>query len=179
MSGTPPPRLPALAPVPDVHTARASAAQCDARIETTIRRARTFTEGERQQRVDDEWSTVESLRHMILVIDLWLSHTIQGDDDPFHPMALPPTFMPPTLFPGTSVDPNARPSFDTACEVLRQRIAALGHFVEELVTTDELARPVDAQLQTVAGALSVIFHELAAHDRFINRDLDHLRADGV
>jgi hypothetical protein len=27
-------------------------------------------------------------------------------------------------------------------------------------------------VRTVADALSVIFHELAAHDHFINRDLD-------
>lgn len=81
MSGRPPPRLPELAPVPEVETARASAAQSEARIETTIRRACTFTEFERQQRVDDECSTVESLRHTVLVIDLWLSHTILGDDD--------------------------------------------------------------------------------------------------
>lgn len=71
MSGSPPP--PELAPIPHVDIARAAAAEAEARIEATIRRASTFTEDELQRRIDDEWSTVESLRHLVLVIDLWLS----------------------------------------------------------------------------------------------------------
>jgi hypothetical protein len=158
--------------------AQESAATARDRLEATIVRASAFTEDERQQRVDDEWSTVESLRHLALVLDLWLSRTILGDPDPFHPIALPPSFMPPKLFPGSSIDPDARPSFDEACAVVRDRMAALARYVGAL-TPDELTRRIEGHAGTVGGALSVVFNELAAHDRFMNRDLDQLtRAPG-
>ena len=39
-------------------------------------------------------------------------------------------------------------------------------------TQEELDRAIEAHAGTVAGALGVLFDELAAHNRFINRDLD-------
>jgi hypothetical protein len=147
------------------------------RLEATIARASSFSEDQRQQRVNDEWSTVESLRHIVLIIDLWLARTIQGEQDPFHPMALPPSFMPPKPFPESSIDPDARPSFAEAFQVVHGRINSVGEYVDAL-TPDELARPIEAHAGTVGGALSVIFNELAARDRFMNRDLDLLGAPG-
>lgn len=47
------------------------------------------------------------------------------------------------------------------------------------MTSDELVRPIESHARTVGGALSVIFGELAAHDRFMNRDLDQLDETGV
>jgi len=161
--------------VPDVATARESVTEAQARLETTIRRLDTFTEGERHQHVNDEWSAVESLRHLVLILDLWLSKAIQGEHDPFDPIALPPTFMPPKLFPESSIDPDARPSSDDTFRVLRGRMTGLHSYVDAL-TADELSRSIPAHAGTVGGALDVIFTELAAHDRFINRDLDQLEA---
>lgn len=162
-------------PLTDVAAAQEAAAAARARIEATVERAATFTEEQRQQRVDGEWSTVESLRHLVLVIDLWLSRAILGEQDPFHPIALPPTFMPTTLFPGTSIDPDSRPSFDEACEVVRTRLATLDGYVAAL-NPAELARTIEAHAGTVGGALSVIVTELTAHDGFVNRDLDRIAA---
>ncbi len=177
MTGTAPPPPPPVVPVPDVDTARESAAAARRRLEATIARASTFNEDELQQRVNDEWSTVESLRHIVLLIDLWLSRAIRGEQDPFDPMALPPSFMPPKLFPDSSIDPNARPSFAEGCEVVRGRITTVEEYVDAL-TPAELARPIEAHAGTVGGALGVLFDELAAHDRFMNRDLDLLRESG-
>lgn len=146
------------------------------RLERTITRASSFTERQRHQRVDDEWSTVESLRHLVLVIDLWLARAILGDPDPFDSMALPPTFMPPTLFPGSGIDPDADPSFEEVCGVLRRRVAGLTEYLDG-VADDDLVRPVDAHVGTVGGALAVVFHEMEAHDRFVNRDLDRLAVE--
>ena len=78
--------------------------------------------------------------------------------------------MPPKL-PGSSIDPEARPTFDEACQVLRERLADLRAYVDAL-TQEELDRAIEAHAGTVAGALGVLFDELAAHNRFINRDLD-------
>ena len=145
------------------------------RLDRTIDRAAALTEEQLQQRVDGEWSTVESLRHLVLVVDVWLSRNILGERDPFHPIALPPSFMPPKLFPESSIDPDARPSFGDAVEVVRGRWSSLATYVDAL-TPEELGRPIEAHAGTVGGALSVIFHELAAHDHFMNRDIDTLVA---
>jgi hypothetical protein len=161
--------------VADVDAARDAVAATRRRLEVTIARASSFTEEQRQQRVNDEWSVVESLRHIVLVVDLWLSRAIGGEQDPFDPMALPPSFMPPKLFADSSIDPDASPSFAEACAVVRDRIAALGEYVDRL-TPAELDRRIEMHAGTVGGALSVIFDELAAHDHFMNRDLDLLRA---
>jgi hypothetical protein len=173
VTGAPPSPPPQLDPVTDVGVARASVDEARSRLEGTLRRADLFSEEQRHQRVDDEWSTAESLRHLVLVVDLWLSRAILGQPDPFDPIALPPSFMPPTLFPGSSIDPEAHPSYDEVCEVLRGRLASLSDYVAN-VTAEDLGRSVDAHVGTVGGALAVILYEMEAHDRFINRDLDRL-----
>jgi hypothetical protein len=136
-----------------------------------MKRATSFSEDQLQSGVNDEWSTVESLRHIVMVVDVWLSKTLLGEDDPFDPIGLPPHFMPAKL-PGTSIDPDARPTFADACDVTRGRLAAVQSYVEDL-RADDLARAVpNDYAKTVGGALSVLFLELKAHNHFINRDLD-------
>ncbi|HET8617547.1 MAG TPA: DinB family protein [Acidimicrobiales bacterium] len=156
--------------MPSVDAAREAAASATADLERTMLRASSFPDDDRHRRVDDEWSAVESLRHLVLLIDLWLSKVILGHPDPFHPIGLPPSFMPPKL-PGSSIDPEARPAFDVACQVLHGRIAGLRSYVDTL-SGEELDRPIEAHAGSVAGALGVLFDELTAHNRFINRDLD-------
>ena len=157
--------------MPSAAAARAESAVLDS-LDATLQRAGTFSEEQMQSGVNGEWSTVESLRHIVLVVDLWLSKAILGEDDPFHPMALPPSFMPPKL-PGTSIDPDARPSFDEACDAARGRLKSVRIYVDAL-TDEELARRVAAHAKTVGGALNVLFTELKAHNAFMNRDLDLL-----
>ena len=137
-------------------------------------RASTFTEDQRHQRVDDEWSTVESLRHIVFVVDVWLGRIIKGEDDPFHPMGLPPHFAP-RKPPGSSIAPDAAPTFEEACEAVRGRLEILSAFVNALAP-DELARPIEGHAKTVAGGLAVIFDELQAHNYFMNRDLDVIQS---
>lgn len=167
MSGPPPiERAPA-----DVEAARASVTEVNDLLQTTIARASSsFSEEERKQGVNDEWSTVESLQHISFVVDVWLGRTIQGKEDPFHPIGLPPHFVPRVL-PGSSIDGDADPSFADACEVMRGRLAMLDAFCAAL-TPGDLAREIGTHAKTVAGGLGVIFDELHAHNYFMNRDLD-------
>src|SRR5262245_30442037 len=168
--GPPPPPPPPVVPVASVEEARRSAAEVTDALEATMARAASFSDEELHRSVNGEWCAVDSLRHVVLIVDLWLSKAVLGEDDPFHPMALPPTFMPPAL-PGTSIDPDARPTFDEACQVVRGRLATVRTSIDEL-TPESLERPIAAHAKTVGGALSVLFGELRAHNRFINRDLD-------
>lgn len=170
MSGPPPiERAPA-----DVDAARASVASVTELLERTIQRASSFTEAERKHGVNDEWSTVESLQHIVFVVDVWLGRTIKDEQDPFHPIGLPPHFVPRVL-PGSSIDGDADPSFDEACDVMRERLAILASFCEAL-TPDELGREIGTHAKNVSGGLGVILDELHAHNYFINRDLDKIEA---
>ena len=168
--GPPPSPPPPVVPVASVGEARASADEATDALEATMVRAASFSDEELHRSVNHEWCTVDSFRHVVLIVDLWLSKAVLGQEDPFHPMALPPTFMPPKL-PGTSIDPDAQPSFDEACEVLRGRLATVRTAVDQLTLAD-LERPIAAHAKTVGGALCVLFGEMKAHNRFINRDLD-------
>ena len=60
---------------------------------------------------------------------------------------------------------------------MRGRITSVEEYLDTLTPT-ELARPIEAHAGTVGGALGVLFDELAAHERFMNRDLDFLREPG-
>ncbi len=169
-----PPPPPPIVPVPSVEAAQGRAAEATGGLEATMLRATSFCDEERHRSVNDEWSTVDSLRHVVLIVDLWLSKIILGEQDPFHPMALPPTFMPPKL-PGSSIDPDARPTFDEACDVVGSRLATVRTYIDTLTPAD-LERPVNAHAKTVGGALDVLLGEMTAHNHFINRDLDIIEA---
>ena len=153
----------------DAVAARSSVDTLMKTLEATMTRASSFTDEDQNRRVDDEWSTVESLRHIVFVVDLWLGKVIKGEEDPFHPVGLPPHFAPRVL-PGSSIDADAAPTFDEACDIARARLATLSSFVDSL-TAEELARGIGTHAETVAGGLGVIFDELTYHDLFINRDL--------
>ena len=56
----------------------------------TVLRARRLDEVLLHQRVNDEWSFVETLRHLIFAHDRWVRRTILGDTAPFHRLGLPP-----------------------------------------------------------------------------------------
>jgi hypothetical protein len=166
MSSGPPPiqRIPA-----DVEAARSSVVLATEALEKTIARASSFSADELTHRVDDEWSTVESLQHVVFVVDLWLGKVINGEDDPFHPIGLPPHFVG-RVFPGSSIDADASPTFEEAREVMRERLATLRSFVEG-VNAEALNREIGTHAKNVAGGLGVVFDELTYHDGFINRDL--------
>jgi hypothetical protein len=61
--------------------------------QVTIERARRLPEARLYQRVDEEWSFVETLRHLIFVIDAWIGRVVIADPNPFHPIGLPPDFV--------------------------------------------------------------------------------------
>ncbi|HUR78738.1 MAG TPA: hypothetical protein VMZ22_12385 [Acidimicrobiales bacterium] len=45
------------------------------------------------------------------------------------------------------------------------------------VSDADLGRAIQAHVGSVAGGLGVLFDELAAHDFFLNRDLDVIEAN--
>src|SRR5688500_13679720 len=45
-------------------------------LHDTLERAGGLTESRRNQRVDDEWSVVETVRHLVFAVDAWILRTV-------------------------------------------------------------------------------------------------------
>lgn len=170
MKAPPPPqRVPA-----DIDQAKQHATAVRELVGRTLERASAFGEEERARRVNDEWSAVESVRHLVFVIDVWLGRTIKGEDDPFHPIGIPPHFVPRVL-PGSSIDADADPTFAEARDALMGRLTMVDDYLAA-IEPGGLEREIGGHAKTVAGGLGVIYDELTFHCGFINRDLDTIEA---
>ena len=55
---------------------------------TTIARAERLPEPALHERVDGEWSFVETLRHLVFITDSWVTRTILDEERPFHPLGV-------------------------------------------------------------------------------------------
>src|SRR5262245_19657673 len=143
----------------------------------TTERIAALPEEQRQRRVGDEWSAVETLRHLIAVTDSWFAHEALRIERPFHPWGLPCDFIP--AWDEMGIDRAAAPSFD---EVVRVR-AERQQLVRDWLATagvDELARPTAPRddpcwpppgERTVVACLHVVLDEEWWHHRFAVRDL--------
>jgi DinB superfamily/Pentapeptide repeats (8 copies) len=143
----------------------------------TMDRARTLTEAELQRSIDDEWSFVETLRHLVFVTDAWLGHAVRGLERPFHRLGLPASFH--VGVESFGVDVAARPTFEEIAEVRAGRIAQVRGFVAEL-TPDDLERTREPNRapgwpepapRTATDCLRVILDEEWTHRQFALRDL--------
>jgi len=143
----------------------------------TIEAFRRLAEPARHERVDDEWSFVETLRHLIFAIDTWAGRFIRQEDQPFHPLGLPPTDFPVAEYEALGLDPAASPSFDEVVAEYAHRQATVREILADL-TDDQLQETRTAVLpvwgeesQPVGECLAVIFNEHCEHRRFAVRDL--------
>jgi len=132
------------------------------------------------ERVDGEWSFIETLRHLVFATDAWVSRAVRGDPAPFHPLGLPHTEM--GDLPGVPNDPDARPSLDEILAVRAERMSTVRDVLAAL-TDERLAghtEPVDApgypepQSYAVQRCLRAILNEEWHHRLFAERDLDVL-----
>ena len=60
----------------------------EAQWQVTVSRARELSEATLNDRVDEEWSFVETLRHLVLTTHCWLRRMVKGIDRPYHPWGL-------------------------------------------------------------------------------------------
>ena len=101
----------------------------------TLARVRRLPEEVRDTRVDDEWSTVETLRHLLLVYDMWFGRAVLGEAAPHHSLGLPATFMDAAAL-GLDLDPDLRPALD---DVLAARKSRQDQVREHLAGLDDEA----------------------------------------
>lgn len=139
----------------------------------TVQRGRSQVgEGRLDERVNGEWSFIETLRHLVFVTDLWIGTGVLGLDT-FHPLGLPPDFV--TNGRQLGLDLDARPDLDTVLAPRRGR--------QQMVET-ALATTTDEQLDvsclgrlsgfTRRGAFQNVMAEEWSHHGFAVRDLASL-----
>jgi len=148
---------------------------------TTTERVRSMPEDSEHHGVDDEWSMVETLRHLVFVHDSWFRRCVLGLTEPFTTMGLgPPLVMGQGL---DELDPSARPSLDEVLDVRVRQASEIETWLAE-VTPDKLAHtapvpdddrwPPYAKGRTVRQCLGTVLNDEWAHHRFCERDLDKL-----
>ena len=86
----------------------------------TLAAAEDLPESVRQERVEEEWSLVETLRHLVFVTDAWFGRAVLGRDHPYHPFGLVPAFLGDGSRLG--LDPSAAPSFAEVLAVREARV---------------------------------------------------------
>jgi hypothetical protein len=149
----------------------------------TTARAERLPEAALHERVDGEWSFVETLRHLVFIADSWLSRTVLDEPMPFHRLSLPQTAYAPADAAALGMDLDARPSFAEVMAVRADRMGLVRGIVDGLADADlgrmcmrspapgypEGARPV-------GECLGVLMEEECEHHRFAVRDLAVLEA---
>jgi hypothetical protein len=145
----------------------------------TVARARTFPESALHQGVGDEWSFVQTLRHLNFASAAWVGRMVLGTPAPWHPLDLPWDEAP--GWDGIPWDRDARPSLDEVLAVRAQRQAMVRQVLESL-TDEQLASRVTRTEPgwpriedfPVKECLSVVLNEEWEHRLYAERDLTAL-----
>jgi hypothetical protein len=149
----------------------------------TVVRAERLPEPARHERVDDEWSFIETLRHLVFATDAWVSRTVLDEPTPYHRVGVTHTSYPPADAAGLGIDPDAHPSFAEVMEVRDDRMALVRAIVDGLTDT-ELGRlcartPAPGypeESRSVGRCLRVVMREECEHHRYAVHDLAVLEA---
>ena len=155
----------------------------------TVARARAMPPDLLHERVDDEWSFIETLRHLVFATDAWVSRAILGQPSPWDPLGLPHDEMPDET--DVPWDKGARPSLDQVLALRADRMATVRQVLAGL-TDAKLAgwtEPVTApgypasESFAVRRCLQAILTEEWEHRLFAERDLavleSRLRPEGA
>jgi DinB superfamily len=147
----------------------------------TLERLPGMPQGSEHQRVCGEWSTVETLRHLVFVHDSWFRRCCLGSTEPFTAIGLASEFVPDQEEQG--LDRAASPSLDEVLAARDMQGAELDRWLST-VTADQLSAPAPvpadqgwppyARGKSVLECLHVVLDEEWAHYGFCVRDLDLL-----
>ena len=145
---------------------------------TTLERVSELPEAARQERVNGEWSFVETHRHLLFASDAWLGNSVLEEEAPYHPLGLPASGMPPDDAAKLGLTLDATPTLDEVLAPRRARMATMRRVVDQLteVELDRVCgrRPADPypeQEYLVRRCLKVVLREEVEHHRYVTRDL--------
>jgi hypothetical protein len=156
----------------------------EAQLGATLGRVAVLPDDLRNRSVDGEWSAVETVRHLVFVVDLHVRRQVLGlGAEAYDPIGLPPSHMPSSL-PDTAIDVEARPSFEEAVMVWQGRLAEVRDLVLRATPAEaDATRPVDVpgfppltETTPLRRGVSVVLRETWEHNRYMERDLAVLEA---
>ena len=144
----------------------------------TLDRARLLPEAKLQERVDDEWSFVETQRHLLFASDAWLGNAVLEEHAPYHPLGVPAGGMPADQAARLGLTLDATATLDEVLAPRQRRMATMRRVVDAL-TMAELDRtcgrkpadPYPDQGYVVRRCLKVVLKEEVEHHRYAVRDL--------
>lgn len=150
--------------------------------EGTLARARRFPEAALHRSVDDEWSFIQTLRHLNFASAAWAGRMILGSASPWHQLDLPWGAAP--EWEWLVWDRDVQPSLDEVLTIRRERQAMVGHIVE-LLTDEQLssevtrAEPGWPQVENfpVKECLRIVLNEEWEHRLYAERDLTALEKE--
>ncbi|MFJ1768121.1 DinB family protein [Amycolatopsis sp. NPDC088138] len=153
--------------------------------DATLERAKLLPEAKLHERVDGEWSFVETHRHLLLAADAWLGNAVLEEEAPYHPLGYPHGGMPPEESAKLGLTLEATPTLEEVLAPRLARMAVMRRVVDGL-TAAELDRvcgrkpadPYPDQEYVVRRCLKVVLKEEAEHHRYAVRDLAVLEAGG-
>jgi DinB superfamily len=150
----------------------------------TVERARRLPPELLHERVDGEWSFIETLRHLVFATDAWVKRAILLDPRPYDRLDLPHSEMPDD--PSVPRDDAARPSLDEVLALRADRMAIVSRVVGDL--TDETLAGTTAALPApgyppdggfpMTRCLGAVVMEEWEHRLYAERDLAVLESRG-
>ena len=145
-----------------------------------VTRARRMDPDLLHQRVNGEWSFIETLRHLVFATDAWVNRAILGQPSPWDPLDLPSDELPDE--PSIPRDRDVRPSLDHVLALRAGRMATVcdvlaGLFDEQLAgRTRPVTEPGYPEPESfpVPRCLRAVLNEEWQHRLYAERDLDAL-----
>ena len=148
----------------------------------TVERARGMAPEQLHERVDGEWSFIETLRHLVFATDAWVKRAILGEPSPWDPLDLPHDEMPDE--PSVPRDRGARPSLDEVLALRADRMATVRQVIGDLTdakltgVTEAVTEPgyPAPECFAVRRCLQAVLNEEWEHRLYAERDLDLLES---
>jgi DinB superfamily/Pentapeptide repeats (8 copies) len=140
----------------------------------TVTLAGTLPEDRLHESVNDEWSFVQTLRHLVFAMDKWFTAPVLGEA--FDPIGLPNTGS--VGFPWPGLDYDQTPTFSDALAVRSDRAERFDGYLATVATTD-FTRPIDVLengTNSLQECIYTVFEEEFWHNRYARRDLAELHA---
>jgi hypothetical protein len=153
---------------------RATWAALEDEWEKTVSRTQVLPEAALHQSVNDEWSFVQTLRHLVFAMDKWFTAPILGEG--FHPLGLPNSGS--INFPWPGLDYDLTPSVSEALAVRADRSTRFRDYLAGVAASD-FTRPIDVLengTNPLHECIYTVFEEEFWHNRYARRDLALLEA---